>query len=79
MPYLFTVLAALVLAAGLISRRRLNRLRGRGRAGITDEQLRRIEEHGQLEIPEDEETDWHAVEEEHRRFWEESWDEPEEY
>lgn len=65
----------LALAAAFVYWRRLRREVGSGT--LTDEQLRRIEEEGALEL--DEPLDHEEISEAEERFWAESWDEPEEW
>ncbi len=71
------LLALLVLAAGLAVRVRLLRRRARRRAGLDDSDIRRIERTGALRTDEEEPLDQDLIDEEERRFWEQSWDEPE--
>lgn len=71
------LLALLVLAAGLALRVRLLRRRARRRAGLDDSDIRRIERTGALRTDEEEAPDQELIDEEERRFWEQSWDEPE--
>lgn len=81
---LMGALAVLALAAGVAARRRVAR-RGRGTAGgsgqgLSDHDLRQIEERGFLARDEDEPLDAETIEEEERRFWSsEAWDRAEEY
>lgn len=83
---LFAGLAALALAAGWIARRRIGRrIRPRG-PGLSDEDVRQIEETGVLvqtedsPLGDDEPLDMKAIRDEEDRFWSsESWDEAEEY
>jgi hypothetical protein len=66
----------LAIMAGLIYRTRLGRMGGR-RAPLTDEMIRRIEQHGAIDV-EDDALDMHHIREEEERFLEETWDEPDE-
>jgi hypothetical protein len=65
------------VAAGLIYRTRLGRMSTR-RAPLTDDMIRRIEEHGAIDV-DDDELDLQHIRKEEERFLEETWDEPEEY
>lgn len=69
---LFAVLA--VLAAVLYYRRMR---RQRSASGLTDELIRRIEAEGSVEV--EEPLDRQEIREAEERFWNESWDEPEEW
>lgn len=71
MIWFWLLLALLVLIAGLVHRRRVTRFERR----ITDDMLRQIENRGRVEM--DEPLDLDEIQEEERRFWEETWDEPE--
>lgn len=71
MIWFWLLLALLVLIAGLVYRRRVTRFERR----ITDDMLRQIENRGRVEM--DEPLDLDEIQEEERRFWEETWDEPE--
>lgn len=71
MIWFWLLLALLVLIAGLVHRRRVTRFERR----ITDDMLRQIENRGRVEM--DEPLDLDDIQEEERRFWEETWDEPE--
>lgn len=74
----FGVLTALLaLAGGLIYRSRLGRMGGRNES-LTDDMIRRIEEHGALDV-DDDALDMHHIRQEEERFFEETWDEPDEY
>ncbi len=83
---LFVGLAVLALAAGWIARRRIGRRIRPRRPGLSDEDVRQIEETGVLvqtgdsPVGGDEPLDMKAIREEEDRFWSsESWDEAEEY
>ena len=67
----------LALAGGLIYRTRLGRMGGR-REPLTDDMIRRIEEHGAIDV-DDDALDLHHIRREEERFLEETWDEPDEY
>ncbi|MEX0890827.1 MAG: hypothetical protein WEB88_01575 [Gemmatimonadota bacterium] len=71
---LFLAAAALVIAGGLAARRRVEEAR-ESRRGLADEDIRRIEEGGWVELDEPLDLDEARAEEE--QFWEETWDEPE--
>lgn len=73
MQYLLIGLLALV--AGVLYLLRRAEVRRQRQAGVTDELLRRIEEHGRVEM--DEPLDLEEIQREEDRFWAESWDEPE--
>lgn len=72
MGWVFAAAALLVAAAGLAYRRRMARLRG---PGLSQDDIRRIEELGRVQA--DEPLDLQEAAEEEERFWDESWDEPE--
>lgn len=69
--WLFAAGAVLVAGAGILARRRLDRLRD----GLTDDAIRSIEEHGTAYM--EEPLDLEEAAEEEERFWSETWDEPE--
>lgn len=69
------LLGVLAVMAAIGYRRRLAGLREQER--ITDDSIRRIEQEGKLEL-DDEPLDLDTIRDEESRFWEESWDEPEE-
>lgn len=77
MTYFFAALGALALAAGAAARWRLRRGRA-GDGGITDDDVRQIEEQGWLAREEDEPLDLDEIREAEERFWEPTWDRPEE-
>lgn len=70
--WLFGLGAALVIAAGLAARRRIDQVT---RKGLSDDAIRQIESRGRLDVDAPLDLDEAADEEE--RFWGESWDEPE--
>lgn len=72
---LSVLLGVLLVVAAIAYRRRLTGLRDQHR--LTDEEIRRIENEGVLET-ENEPLDLDAIRDEESRFWEETWDEPEE-
>lgn len=72
----FLGLALLVLLAGLLARRRVNRARDDRR--LSDEMIRRIERVGRIEFEADEPLDLDEIRREEDEFWSRTWDEPEE-
>jgi len=78
LAYLFLVLAATVVLAGVLSRRRVGRTVEGDRPVVSDEVLRKILEEGSVESEEEEPLDEESIREAEDRFWDESWDEPEE-
>lgn len=83
---LFAGLAVLALAAGWVARRRIGRRISPRERGLSDEDVRQIEETGVLVrsddsfAEDDEPLDMEAIREEEDRFWSsESWDEAEEH
>ena len=72
--YLFLGLALLVLVAGLVARQRIQS--ARDASGLSDDELRSIEEEGWLQR--DEPLDLDEARREEERFLEETWDEPDE-
>ena len=72
-------LAVLALAAGISLRVRLGEELASPRPVVDDEAVRSILETGTLVTPTDEPLEMDEIEEEERRFWSESWDEPEEW
>ena len=72
---LWIVGGVLVLLAGFAARVRRARYGG---SMLTDDQIRGIEGTGRLELEDDEPLDLKEAQEEEARFWEETWDEPEE-
>jgi len=54
-----------------------HRLIGRRSTGLTDDMIREIETRGEVEM--EEPLDRERIAREEERFWEETWDEPEEY
>lgn len=69
------LLGVLAVMAAIAYRRRLAGLREQER--LTDDAIRRIEQQGTLEV-DDEPLDLDTIRDEESRFWEETWDEPEE-
>jgi len=76
---LFIILAAIVLAGGLLSRRRVRDTVEGDVPLVTDEVMRRILEEGHLDPDEDEPLDEDRIREAEDRFWDEEWDRPEEF
>jgi hypothetical protein len=72
----WTIIAVLAIIGGLIGLRRMRGARMADDSNLTDEMVRAIEERGRVEV--DEPLDFEAIEDEESRFWEETWDEPEE-
>ncbi len=70
------LMALLAVVAAVVVPLRLRSRKG-GVGGLDDAQIRRIEETGRLEV--DEPLDREEIQAEEKRFWEESWDEPEEW
>ena len=70
------IIAVLAVIGGLIGLRRVRVARMADDSNLTDEMMRAIEERGRVEV--DEPLDFEAIEDEESRFWEETWDEPEE-
>lgn len=71
-------LVGLVGASGLRLRGRLRRRLVRSVPVVDDRAVTRILETGTLASDEDEPLDQAEIDEEERRFWSETWDEPEE-
>lgn len=75
MSFLAGMFAGLLLVAVLLQlRRRRDAAPG---SGLTDDQIRVIEERGAVEV--EDPLDLDHIRDEEQRFWEESWDEPEEF
>jgi hypothetical protein len=72
-------LVGLVVASGIQLRVRMQRRLHRGRPLVDDAAVRAIVERGVLTTDEDEPLDYDEIDEEERRFWSESWDEPDEW
>ena len=71
MTWLFLLGALLAAAGWAIRRRRLETVEPE----LSDEQLRRIESFGRVDV--DEPLDLREAADEEERFWNESWDQPE--
>jgi len=69
----------LVVASGIQMRVRMRRRLRQARPLVDDAAVRAIVEHGVLTTDEDEPLDYDEIDEEERRFWSESWDEPDEW
>jgi hypothetical protein len=69
-------LAFICIAAILRNQRRLDAYVARRAPLLSDEQIRQVEERGWIEF--EEPLNYRDIEDEEVRFWEESWDEPEE-
>jgi len=79
MIYFWIGLAALVVVGGIAYRLRLHEKVGGPATPLSDEQIRRIESTGRLDLDGDEPLDMDEIERAEEEFWEESWDEPEEW
>lgn len=77
LAYLFVVLAAVGVMAGVLARRRVRQMVERDRLVVSDETLSQILQDGSVEFEEEEPLDEEAIREAEDRFWDESWDEPE--
>ena len=76
---LWTIISVLVVIAGAAGVRRVHQARAQKEHGnVTDDMIRQIEERGRVDVEEEEPLDFETIEEEEARFWEETWDEPEE-
>jgi hypothetical protein len=74
----YAIVVALLVLAGLMRRRSLVATgRKEPAAGLTDAHIRQIETRGSLEL--EDPLDLNRIKDEEARFWEESWDEPEEF
>lgn len=72
---LWFLAAILVVIGFLLYRRRL--AAGRRAGQLSDDLIRRLERGESIEV--DEPLDQELIREEEERFWDESWDEPEEF
>ena len=79
MAYLWIALAALVFFVGLAYRIRLREEVRRRAPPLSDDQIRRIEATGRLDLDAEEPLDLDEIDRAEEEFWEESWDEPEEW
>lgn len=77
--WIFAALSVLVLVAGAAARRRILRRTRPTANGLSDDDVRQIEEGGLLFREDDEPLDMDEIREEEERFWaSESWDRAEE-
>ena len=76
---IWTLLAVLVVLGGVAYRLRLHEAIGERSTPLNDDQIRRIEETGRLDLESDEPLDTEEIRRAEDEFWEESWDEPEEW
>ena len=72
-------LTVLALAAGVSLRTRLRERIDAPRPGIDDEAVEEILQSGTIVTSEDEPLDLGDIDEEERKFWSESWNEPDEW
>ena len=83
LPPLLTVLwaglAALSAAVGIGAYRRRRRQIEASRSRVDDEAIRTILATGSLTVDEDEPLDIATIDAEERRFWSETWDEPDDF
>ena len=82
MTLVWSVLGALVLAAGVRHLLRLRAARRTGAAPLGDDEIRAIERTGRLEDrdpADDAPLDFEEIAAAEEEFWAEEWDEPEEY
>jgi hypothetical protein len=77
MGFVWLVISALVVAAGLKARARQREALGES-ARLDDDQVRSIVETGALPADADEPLDMREIDAEEERFWSETWEEPEE-
>lgn len=78
LAFLSAFLVGLLSASGLRLRTRLGRSPTRSVPPVDDRAVNEILTTGVLRVEEDEPLDASEIDEEERRFWSESWDEPEE-
>lgn len=72
----FGILAAVLVLIGF-ARLRRRQAGAADSTGLTDDAVRRIEDSGRIER--EDPLDLEEIEREHERFFEETWDEPEEF
>jgi len=72
-------LVGLMAASAVLLRVRLREQVASRRPRVDDDAVRAILERGVLVTDEDEPLDLDEIDEEERRFWSESWDEPDEW
>ncbi len=75
----WTAVTALVVVSAVLLRLRLRKRLGRRSPEVDDTAVRTILETGALEDGVPEPLDLDDIDEQERRFWSESWDEPEEW
>ncbi|MCI0434237.1 MAG: hypothetical protein L0271_11465 [Gemmatimonadetes bacterium] len=73
---IWTIAVILAAIAGMEGLRRARANRLSRDDGLTDDMIRRIENEGEIEV--EDPLDMETIEEEESKFWEETWDEPEE-
>lgn len=76
---LFAFLVGLMVAQGIQLRVRIRRRLRPPRPVVDDAAVRSILERGVLVTDDDEPLDYDEIDEEERRFWSDSWDEPDEW
>jgi hypothetical protein len=71
------VIAVIAIVAGLLYRQRLDALRAEERVPpvLSDDLIRKIERDGYIDV--EDRLDMDHIREQEERFWEETWDEPE--
>ncbi|MEQ8330170.1 MAG: hypothetical protein RJQ04_10410 [Longimicrobiales bacterium] len=72
-------LLALLVAAGVSLRARLRRGMEQPAPRVDDDAIRAILSTGRLATDEDEPLDLREIDDEERRFWSESWEDPDEW
>lgn len=77
MSFISGMIAGLLLVAGAIWLQQRRNGARRSSDGLSDAQIRAIEREGTVEV--EEPLDLDRIREEETRFWEESWDEPDEW
>ena len=73
---IWTVVAIMAAIAGMEGLRRVRASRREDGGGVTDDMIQRIVDEGKVEV--EEPLDLKHIEDEETKFWEETWDEPEE-
>ncbi len=71
-------LTFLLVASAISLRARLRERLAHEEVRVDDDAIRAILQTGRL-VTDDEPLDWQEIEEEERRFWSETWDEPDEW
>lgn len=79
MTTIWSILGIVVALGWVAYRLRLHEALGRRRTPLSDDQVRRIEETGSLELEPEDPLDMEEIEKAEDEFWEETWDEPEEW